>query len=84
MTSLTQFTVTFAMDCSQLVKIVSESEKWLTFGSYLKDIKVFKRNFNSSELIHILRTHNSNANSLAHSARKQLSFGSHIDVELLF
>ena len=31
--NLRQFTVTFAIDCSQLVKMLSEPEKWSTFAS---------------------------------------------------
>ena len=65
-----------------MVKMVSEPEEWPTFASYLEDIKVLKRSFNSSEIIHIPQTQNSKADSLARNARKQLSFVVHIDVEL--
>ena len=71
MRNLRQFTITFATDCSQLVKMVSEPEERPAFASYLKNIKILKRSFHSSELIHILRTHNSRVDSLARSARKQ-------------
>ena len=82
MRNLKQFTVTFATDCSQLVKMVSEPEEWPDFASYLEDIKFLKRSFNSSELIHIPRTQNSKADSLARSAKKQLLFIVHMDVQL--
>ena len=82
MKNLRQFSVTFATDCSQLVKIVLEPEEWPTFASYLEDITFLKRSFNSSQIIHIPRTQNSKADSLARSARKQLSFVVHMDAEL--
>ena len=81
MRNLRQFTVTFATYCSQLVKMVSEPEEWYAFASYLEDIKVLQSSFHSSELIHIPRTHNSRADSLARSARKQPSFVVHMDAE---
>ena len=109
--NLRQFNVTFATNCSQLVKMVSEPEKWPAFASYLEDIKILKRkfqqfkahlyttwpafanyledikilkrSFNSSELIHIPQMHNSRADSLARSAKKQPSFVVHMDAELL-
>nr|VDD30508.1 unnamed protein product [Brassica oleracea] len=37
MKNLRQFQVTFATDCSQLVKMVSEPEEWPAFASYLED-----------------------------------------------
>ena len=55
MRNLRQFTVTFTTDCFLLMKMVSEPEE--AFASYLEDIKILKRNFNSSELIHIPQTH---------------------------
>ena len=82
MRNLRQFTVTFAIDYSQLVKMVSKPEEWPVFASYLEDIKNLKRSFTSSELIHIPRTHNSRADILACSARKQPSFVIHMDAEL--
>ena len=82
MRNLRQFTVTFATDCSQLVKMVSEPEEWPAFASYLEDIKILKGSFHSSELIHISRTQNSKADSLARSARRQPSFVVHMDTEL--
>ncbi|XP_013639425.1 PREDICTED: uncharacterized protein LOC106344632 [Brassica oleracea var. oleracea] len=82
MRNLRQFTVIFATDCSQLVKMVFEPEEWHAFASYLEDIKVLQSSFHSSELIHIPRTHNSRTNSLARSARKQHSFVVHMDAEL--
>ena len=56
--NLSQFTVTFATKFSQMVKMVLEPEELPTFASYLEDIKILKKSFNSSELIHIPRTHN--------------------------
>ena len=47
-----------------------------------KNITILKRSFYSSEIIHIPRTQNSNADSLACSARKQLSLVVHMDAEL--
>jgi len=41
---------TFATDCSQLTKMVSEPKEWPVFASYLEYIMILKRNFNSSEL----------------------------------
>ncbi|KAL0789659.1 hypothetical protein Bca101_005905 [Brassica carinata] len=81
--NLRQFNVTFATNCSQLVKMVSEPEKWPAFANYLEDIKILKRSFNSLELIHIPQMHNSRADSLARSARKQPSFVVYMDAELL-
>ena len=48
MRNLRQLNVTFATDYSQLVKMVSKSEEWPVFTSYLEDIKLLKRSFNSS------------------------------------
>ena len=42
MRNLRQFQVTFATDCSQLVKMVSEPEEWPAFASYLEDVKIPK------------------------------------------
>ena len=39
MRNLRQSQVTFATDCSQLVKMVSKPEEWQAFASYLEDIK---------------------------------------------
>ena len=84
MRNLRQFQVTFATDCSQLVKMVSEPEELPGFAVYLEDLKTLKESFLSSEIIHISRTHNTKADSLARSARKQPSFMVHMDVELPF
>ena len=70
MRNLRQFSVTFAMDCSQLVKMVSEPEKWPAFVNYLEDITILNRSFNNSEIIHIPRTQNSKETTVACSARK--------------
>ena len=70
MLNLKQFTVTFATDCSQLIKIVSEPKEWSIFASYLEDIKILKRSFNSLTIIHIPRTQNSKTDSLRCKAKK--------------
>ena len=82
MKNLRQFQVTFATDCSQLVKMVSEPEEWPAFGSYLEDIKLLRRSFFNSDIVHVPRTENLRADSLARSARKQPSFVVHMDAEL--
>ena len=82
MRNLRQFQVTFATDCSQLVKMVSEPEEWPAFESYLKDIKVLQRSFYNSEIVHVPQMENKRADSLAPSAKKQPSFVVHIDTEL--
>ena len=82
MRNLRQFTVTFAANCSQLLKMVSESEELPVFANYLEDIKIIKRSFNSSEFIQIPWTLNSRSESLARSAKKQLPFVIHMYVEL--
>lgn len=51
MKNLHQFQVTFATDCSQLVKMVSEPGEWSAFANYLEDIKIMKASFHTSELI---------------------------------
>ena len=82
MRNLHQFQVTFATDCSQLVKMVSEPEEWPAFESYLHDIKLLKTCFTSSTIIHVPRTENQKVDSLARCARKQSSFVVHMDAEL--
>ena len=82
MKNLRQFQVTFATDCSQLVKMVSEPEEWPAFESYLEDIKLLRRSFINSDVVHVPRTENLRADSLARSARKQPSFVVHMDAEL--
>ena len=77
--NLRQFQVTFATNCSQLVKMVSEPEEWSAFANYLEDIKTLKESFTRSEIIYVPLTKNSKADSLARSARKQLSFVVHMD-----
>ena len=79
MRNLRQFQVTFATDCSQLVKMVSEPEEWPAFASYLEDIKSLKESFIRSEIIHVPRTQNTKADNLARSVRKQTSFVVHMD-----
>ena len=82
MRNLHQFHVIFATDCFQLMKMVSEQEEWPAFESYMHDIRILKTSFISSEIIHVLRTENQKADSLARSARKQSSFIVHMDAEL--
>ena len=79
MRNLRQFTVTFATNYSQLVKMVSETEELSAFASYLEDIKVLKKSFHNSELIHVPWTQNSRVDSLARSKRKQSSIVIHMD-----
>lgn len=82
MRNLRQFTVTFATDCSQLVKIVLEPKEWPVFASYLEYTKILKRSFSNSAIIHIPRMQNSRTDSLACSAKKQSSLVVHMDEEL--
>ena len=84
MKNLRQFQVTFTTDCSQLVKMVSEPEKRSAFVNYLEDIKALKESFLSSEIIHVPRTHNSMADNLARSVRKQPSFAVHRALDLVY
>ena len=62
--------------------MISELEEWSAFASYLKDSKIMKGSFHNSDIIYVSRTHNSRADSLARSAKKQLSFVVHMDAEL--
>ena len=70
MNNLRQFQVTFATDYSQLVKMVSAPEEWPTFESYLENIKLLRRSFLNSEIVHVPRTENLRTDSLARSVRK--------------
>ena len=56
--------------------MVSESEEWPAFEMYLEDFRILKENFTHSEIIHVSRTENTRADSLARIVRKQpfLSF----------
>ena len=45
MKNLRQFQVTFATDCSRLVKMVSEPEELPAFANYLEDINILKESF---------------------------------------
>ncbi|KAL0677974.1 hypothetical protein Bca4012_005955 [Brassica carinata] len=62
--------------------MVSEPEEWPAFEVYLEDIKVLMGSFRNTKIIHVPRTENSRADSLARSARKQLSFVVHMDAVL--
>ena len=79
MKNLRQSQVTFATDCSQLVKIVSELEEWPAFADYLDDYKILKASFTRSDIIHVPRMLNTMADSLARQARMQLSYVVHMD-----
>ena len=81
MRNLRQFQVTFATDCSQLVKMVSEPDEWPAFANYLEDLKILKASFLRSEIIYVPRTQNTKADSLARSARTQSSFVVHMDAD---
>ncbi|KAL0668414.1 hypothetical protein Bca4012_031118 [Brassica carinata] len=72
----------FATDCSQLMKMVSKPEEWSAFESYLEDIKLLRSSFLNLDIIHVPRTVNLKADSLARSARNQPSFVVHMDAEL--
>ena len=52
--NLRQSQVTFTTDYSQLVKMVSEPEKWPAFENYLEDIKLLKGSFLNSDIVHVL------------------------------
>ena len=82
MKNLKQYWVMFTRDCSQLVKIVSESDEWPPFESYLKTIKLLRKSFTNSDMVHVPRTENIKADRLARSVRKQPSFVIHMDAEL--
>ncbi|XP_056842959.1 uncharacterized protein LOC130495566 [Raphanus sativus] len=81
MRNLRQYNVTFATDCSQVVKIVSEPDEWPAFASYLEDIKSLRRSFTSSEVVHVPRTKNMKTDCLARSAKKQTSYIVHMDTD---
>ena len=79
MRNLRQYHITFATDCIQLVKMVSAPEDWPAFAIYLDEIKNLQGIFTHSEIIHIPRTLNTKADSLARSPRNQTSFVVHMD-----
>ena len=58
MKNLRQFRVTFATDCSQLVKMVSEPDEWPASESYLEDIKFLRISFTNSDIVLVPRTKN--------------------------
>ncbi|XP_056843165.1 uncharacterized protein LOC130495707 [Raphanus sativus] len=82
MRNLRQRQVTFATDCSQLVKMVLEPEEWPAFAPYLQEIKKLQESFHNSQIIHVPRTENSRADCLARGVRQQSSFVVHMDAEL--
>ena len=81
MKNLHQFQVTFATDYSQLVKMVSESEEWPSFAYYLEDYMTMTESFTRSEIIHVPRTFNTMADSLARRARMQPSYVVYMDAD---
>ena len=62
--------------------MISKSEKWSSFTSYLEDINNLKESFFQAD-IYVPKTQNKKANSLARSARKETSFIVHMDQDLL-
>ncbi|KAL0729302.1 hypothetical protein Bca4012_025395 [Brassica carinata] len=62
--------------------MVSEPEEWPAFATYLEDIRILRESFHQSEILHISRTHNKRADSLARSVRKQPTFVVYMDAEL--
>lgn len=54
--------------------MVLKLEELSAFASYLENIKILKKSFNSSELIHMPRTHNSRVDSLACNAKESTVF----------
>ena len=70
MRNLRQFQVTFATDCFQLVKMVSEPEEWPAFANYLEDVKILKEMFTRSEIIYIPKMQNTMADRLACNVRQ--------------
>ena len=70
MRNLRQFQVTFATDCSQLVKMVSEPDEWPAFANYVDDVKILKESFTQSAIIYVPRTQNSTVDRLARGVMK--------------
>ena len=62
--------------------MVSEPEELPAFENYLEDIKLLRRSFLNSDIVHVPRPENLRADSLARSDRKQPSFIVHMDAEL--
>ena len=58
------------------------TREWPAFKSYLEDIKLLKGSFLNSDIVHVPRTANLRADSLARSARKQSFFVVHMDAKL--
>ena len=79
MKNLRQFQGTFATDCSQLMKMLSEPEEMPAFANYLENIKTLRKSFIRPEIIYVPKMQNSKADSLTRSVRKQLSFVVHMD-----
>lgn len=74
----------FAMDCSQLVKMVTEPEEWHAFATYLEEIQWIQESFVTFEFTHVPRTKNIRADSLARGARNQLAHFIFIDLKSYF
>lgn len=81
MQNLRQTYVTFATDCYQLVKMVSELKEWPAFVNYLEDNKTLEESFLSLEIIHVPKTKNIKTDNLAHSVKKYPFFIVYMDVE---
>ena len=76
--------MTFATDCSQLVKIVSEPEEWYAFATYVEEIQVLKESFRSFKIKCVPRTQNSMGDNHARGARLQQAPFVHIDTKTPF
>ena len=61
--------VVFAMDCSQLVKMVSTPEEWTAFSTHLEEFNRSKIFFSEFRIRHIPRAQNTLADELARGAR---------------
>ena len=71
--------------CKRLFSIDENSfgtRRMTVFATYLEDIHMLKESFSYSEIIHVPRTQNTMADSLARSAQKQPLFVVYMDSEL--
>lgn len=64
MINLRKFHVIFGTNCSKLVNMVLDLEKWYAFATYLEEISADPRKFATLEITHISRTENTRADSL--------------------
>ena len=65
--------VVFAMDCSQLVKMVSTPEEWTAFSTHLEEFNRSKIFFSEFRIRHIPRAQNTLADKPACGARSSPS-----------